>query len=119
MDQLLDPPKFSCVRCRDSKLKCDRLWPQCTRCAKALVVCDYPTSKLPPHNKRKRTENDELVDFQSLEPQGHAFDFSNDGLFLDSNYAADPVDESYQSCFDLVSTGLNEGLPPADMMEDL
>ncbi|KAH8879110.1 hypothetical protein GQ53DRAFT_47155 [Thozetella sp. PMI_491] len=44
---------LACVTCRSRKLKCDRLTPVCTRCAKANIECVYPESRRKPAFKRR------------------------------------------------------------------
>ncbi|KAF7557458.1 hypothetical protein G7Z17_g679 [Cylindrodendrum hubeiense] len=38
--------KKSCIRCRDSKLSCDRAVPACSRCAKRKAQCTYDGGEL-------------------------------------------------------------------------
>ncbi|KAI1268329.1 hypothetical protein F5Y18DRAFT_224843 [Xylariaceae sp. FL1019] len=45
--------ELSCVSCRSRKLRCDRMRPNCTRCAKAGSDCVYPESRRKPAFKRK------------------------------------------------------------------
>ncbi|KAB5558236.1 hypothetical protein GE09DRAFT_105761 [Coniochaeta sp. 2T2.1] len=47
------PELLSCVSCRSRKLKCDRVKPVCTRCAKVNNQCVYPESRRKPAFKRR------------------------------------------------------------------
>jgi hypothetical protein len=44
---------LACSSCRSRKLKCDRLKPACTRCAKVKNDCVYPESRRKPAFKRR------------------------------------------------------------------
>jgi hypothetical protein len=44
---------LACVTCRSRKLKCDRVTPVCSRCAKANIECVYPESRRKPASKRR------------------------------------------------------------------
>ncbi|KAK0610597.1 hypothetical protein B0T17DRAFT_500407 [Bombardia bombarda] len=45
---------LSCFRCRDKKLKCDRIWPRCGRCTKLGDSCIFPGSRKSQTGKRKK-----------------------------------------------------------------
>ncbi|KAI1110242.1 hypothetical protein F5Y14DRAFT_429514 [Nemania sp. NC0429] len=44
---------LSCVTCRSRKLRCDKVKPVCTRCAKVSIACVYPDARKKPAFKRK------------------------------------------------------------------
>ncbi|RSL64930.1 hypothetical protein CEP54_004469 [Fusarium duplospermum] len=46
--------RLSCTPCRQKKLKCDRVLPQCGRCARAGEECSFPTSRKVNKGKRKQ-----------------------------------------------------------------
>lgn len=67
--QIMDPtiptpsssrPAFSCIRCADRKVKCDRQDP-CNACIKHNVQCTYRQFQ-PPRKKQKRSKQDVLSD---------------------------------------------------------
>ncbi|KAI0481553.1 hypothetical protein F4859DRAFT_424388 [Xylaria cf. heliscus] len=47
---------LSCVTCRSRKLRCDRVKPICTRCAKVNGDCVYPESRRRPAFKRRNVK---------------------------------------------------------------
>ncbi|KAI0879611.1 hypothetical protein GGS24DRAFT_438045 [Hypoxylon argillaceum] len=47
---------LSCVTCRSRKLRCDKVKPVCTRCAKVNGRCVYPESRRKPAFKRKNVK---------------------------------------------------------------
>ncbi|KAI0481217.1 hypothetical protein GGR56DRAFT_310292 [Xylariaceae sp. FL0804] len=47
---------LSCVTCRNRKLKCDRVRPVCTRCARVRGECVYPESRRKPAVKRRNVK---------------------------------------------------------------
>ncbi|KAI0194187.1 hypothetical protein F4808DRAFT_464600 [Astrocystis sublimbata] len=47
---------LSCVTCRSRKLRCDRVKPVCTRCAKLSGACVYPESRRKPAFKRRNVK---------------------------------------------------------------
>jgi hypothetical protein len=53
-------PTFSCVRCAERKVKCDREKP-CSACTKHNIDCVFNTTK-PPRKKHKRIKVQVLVD---------------------------------------------------------
>jgi hypothetical protein len=32
---------ISCIRCRQQKVRCDRVWPRCSRCASCKATCSF------------------------------------------------------------------------------
>ncbi|KAH9218751.1 hypothetical protein DL95DRAFT_384983, partial [Leptodontidium sp. 2 PMI_412] len=44
---------MSCLKCRQRKLKCDRVKPACSTCTKSNHTCEYPTRKRNPTLKRR------------------------------------------------------------------
>ena len=55
------PPKaFSCIRCFERKVKCDKRSPACTNCVKSNVDCIF---RIPPapRRRKKRTPEDLLL----------------------------------------------------------
>lgn len=44
---------LACVSCRSRKLKCNRMRPICSRCAKAKLECVYPESRRKPTFQRR------------------------------------------------------------------
>lgn len=53
-------PSYSCVRCSNRKVKCDRQRP-CSACVKHKVECVFNPSQ-PPQQKRKRVKSQVLID---------------------------------------------------------
>ena len=53
-------PAYSCVRCSDRKVKCDRQEP-CSACVKHNVQCVFRPHQ-PPRKRHKRTKDDILND---------------------------------------------------------
>ncbi|KAI0453286.1 hypothetical protein F5B21DRAFT_505513 [Xylaria acuta] len=47
---------LSCVTCRSRKLRCDKVRPVCTRCAKVNGDCVYPESRRKPAFKRRNVK---------------------------------------------------------------
>ncbi|KAI1180153.1 hypothetical protein F4777DRAFT_363724 [Nemania sp. FL0916] len=47
---------LSCVTCRSRKLRCDKVKPVCTRCAKVNGSCVYPESRRKPTFKRRNVQ---------------------------------------------------------------
>ncbi|ROW12659.1 hypothetical protein VMCG_00177 [Cytospora schulzeri] len=47
---------LACVSCRSRKLKCDRIKPACTRCARLKSECVYPESRRKPAFKRRNVK---------------------------------------------------------------
>ncbi|KAI0408646.1 hypothetical protein F4802DRAFT_548346 [Xylaria palmicola] len=47
---------LSCVTCRSRKLRCDKVKPVCTRCAKANGDCVYPESRRKPAFRRRNVK---------------------------------------------------------------
>ncbi|KAI1752314.1 hypothetical protein F4782DRAFT_530569 [Xylaria castorea] len=47
---------LSCVTCRSRKLRCDKVKPVCTRCAKVNGDCAYPDSRRKPAFKRRNVK---------------------------------------------------------------
>lgn len=47
---------YACVRCQTRKVKCDRLSPQCSKCVKSNVQCEYKAPAPPKRGKRKHAE---------------------------------------------------------------
>lgn len=54
-------PTFSCIRCAERKVKCDRQKPHCSACAKHNVDCNFNASK-PTQKKQKRIKVQVLTD---------------------------------------------------------
>lgn len=50
-------PTVACQRCRDQKLRCDRVLPSCMRCRKQGAVCTYP----PPPDRKRIAERTSLL----------------------------------------------------------
>ncbi|KAH8195085.1 hypothetical protein TruAng_010742 [Truncatella angustata] len=48
--------ELACTSCRNRKLKCDRVKPACTRCAKFQGECVYPESRRKPAFKRRNVK---------------------------------------------------------------
>ncbi|KAH7396762.1 hypothetical protein DE146DRAFT_763878 [Phaeosphaeria sp. MPI-PUGE-AT-0046c] len=53
-------PTFSCNRCAERKVKCDRQRPRCSACSKHNVDCKFTASK-PTQKKQKRIKVQELT----------------------------------------------------------
>jgi hypothetical protein len=53
-DDTLEP--LSCVTCRSRKLRCDRIKPKCSRCARVENDCVYPESRRKPAAKRRNVK---------------------------------------------------------------
>lgn len=50
--------RLSCTSCRQKKLKCDRVLPQCGRCARAgEEECSFPTKRKVNKGKRKQVRD--------------------------------------------------------------
>ncbi|KAJ8128241.1 hypothetical protein O1611_g5396 [Lasiodiplodia mahajangana] len=59
---------LSCVTCRSRKLRCDKVKPVCTRCAKVNGHCVYPESRRKPAFKRRNVkELEERLDAAQVE----------------------------------------------------
>ncbi|RSM21058.1 hypothetical protein CDV31_000106 [Fusarium ambrosium] len=56
--------RLSCTPCRQKKLKCDRVLPQCGRCARAGEECSFPTGRKVNKGKRKQVRELEEKLFQ-------------------------------------------------------
>lgn len=59
--------QYVCVRCQTRKVKCDRLTPQCSKCVKRNVQCEYKAPAPPNRGKRKRAEADLQFKLQHYE----------------------------------------------------
>ncbi|EGY20859.1 binuclear zinc transcription factor [Verticillium dahliae VdLs.17] len=59
---------FSCTQCRSMKLKCDRIRPRCSRCARVSADCEYPQSRRANVGRRRRVRELEakLVELERL-----------------------------------------------------
>ncbi|KAF2864952.1 hypothetical protein BDV95DRAFT_613101 [Massariosphaeria phaeospora] len=55
-----------CAYCRVRKQRCDRMWPQCSRCAAKLTPCDYT-----PHKELPSRLDDSPSLYGELEGSGH------------------------------------------------
>ncbi|KAI0392184.1 hypothetical protein F5Y17DRAFT_437371 [Xylariaceae sp. FL0594] len=47
---------LSCFTCRERKLRCDKIKPLCTRCAKSRSDCAYPEARRKPASKRRNVK---------------------------------------------------------------
>jgi hypothetical protein len=51
---------FSCIRCFERKVKCDKVKPICTNCVKSKAECIFRTPP-PPRRKKKRVQEEVLL----------------------------------------------------------
>ncbi|KAL5094243.1 hypothetical protein Trisim1_008342 [Trichoderma cf. simile WF8] len=65
------PRQKSCTHCRQSKLRCNRAAPTCSRCAERNLACDIRNIHVPPYSdsRRSKVPGLEVVDFEALEHQ--------------------------------------------------
>ena len=54
-------PTYSCIRCADRKVKCDRQRPSCTACVKHNADCVFNPTQ-PPRKRYKRVKDQILID---------------------------------------------------------
>ncbi|KAL7962527.1 P-loop containing nucleoside triphosphate hydrolase protein [Trichoderma compactum] len=61
----------SCTHCRQSKLRCNRAAPTCSRCAERNLACDIRDIRVPPYSDSRRSKVPRLdaVDIEALEHQ--------------------------------------------------
>ncbi|KAL6819528.1 P-loop containing nucleoside triphosphate hydrolase protein [Trichoderma sp. SZMC 28015] len=69
------PRQKSCTHCRQSKLRCNRVAPTCSRCAERNLACDIRNIHVPPYSdsRRSKVPGLEVVDFEALEHQHRSF----------------------------------------------
>ncbi|KAF3057930.1 hypothetical protein CFAM422_012163 [Trichoderma lentiforme] len=69
------PRQKSCTHCRQSKLRCNRASPTCSRCAERNLACDIRNIHVPPYSdsRRSKVPGLEVVDFEALEHQHRSF----------------------------------------------
>ncbi|CAJ0547174.1 Ff.00g018010.m01.CDS01 [Fusarium sp. VM40] len=105
-----NPMPFSCYHCRNRKLKCDRLDPECSRCSGTGLKCQYPATRKRPVITATRPRVKEL-----------------ESRLVDLEYRLKAAqEEGYQSFqpFEpsgnqMSETGRFEQLPPQDVVEEL
>ncbi|KAF4951549.1 hypothetical protein FSARC_12880 [Fusarium sarcochroum] len=102
--------RWSCYECRNRKLKCDRLDPECGRCSATGIRCQYPASRKRPVITATRPRVKELESrLEELELR-----------------LKETQEEGYQSFKpfeasedELAKTGRFEQLPPQEIIEEL
>jgi ferredoxin-like protein FixX len=57
----------SCMTCRKRKVRCDKRSSGCLNCAKARIVCVYPSKERPPRKTRKPPDTELLARLNKLE----------------------------------------------------
>ncbi|KAM6487205.1 P-loop containing nucleoside triphosphate hydrolase protein [Trichoderma sp. SZMC 28011] len=69
------PRQKSCTHCRQSKLRCNRAAPTCSRCAERNLACDIRNIHVSPYSdsRRSKVPGLEVVDFEALEHQHRSF----------------------------------------------
>ncbi|KAJ4236983.1 hypothetical protein NW759_000107 [Fusarium solani] len=122
--------RLSCTSCRQKKLKCDRVLPQCGRCARAgEEECSFPTKRKVNKGKRKQVRDleEKLVQLESRiqtlsageatrpeEPDTSsstgALDGSSGGIV-----AAEPQDEGQPSSQDVADEEHHDEHSPTDV----
>ncbi|KAL6406463.1 binuclear zinc transcription factor [Ilyonectria robusta] len=132
---------FSCAQCRSKKLKCDRIRPRCSRCARLSDSCDYPQSRRVNVGRRKRVHELEAK-LDQLERLAKPADKFPDDIETTDQYTAgqsarlSPENSHFPSvptrptsdanasevdtpCAELLSTGTFEQRPSPAMVEFL
>ena len=60
-------PSFVCLRCKQRKIKCDKLWPTCSKCKASSSICSYEVE--PGRiNKSPTIENASHRDIRNITP---------------------------------------------------
>ncbi|RBR13725.1 uncharacterized protein FIESC28_08062 [Fusarium coffeatum] len=96
---------WSCQLCRFRKLKCDKVLPQCSRCAKTGEKCDYPSArKKPVINPAMRPK---LRDMQSRIRD------------LEARLESQSSPPEFSFSTELIDTGRFERLPPPHLVDEL
>ncbi|KIW06065.1 uncharacterized protein PV09_03237 [Verruconis gallopava] len=85
------PPRryaFACSNCRKKKIRCDGAQPECTSCARAEEVCQYPKKRMEAQlaqaQKRIQELESELLEARSSSPYGSQPASSPGALYSDS-----------------------------------
>ncbi|KAM0261147.1 hypothetical protein ACHAQJ_002409 [Trichoderma viride] len=65
----------SCTHCRQSKLRCNRATPTCSRCAERSLACDIRDIHVSPYSdsRRSKVPRLEVVDIEALQHQHSGF----------------------------------------------
>ncbi|KAF4446691.1 hypothetical protein F53441_9733 [Fusarium austroafricanum] len=101
---------FSCYGCRNKKLKCDRLNPECSRCSATGTKCQYPASRKRPVITATRPRVKDL-ESRLVELEHRLKATQEEGY-----QSFKPFEESENQ---LSETGRFEQLPPQEIIEEL
>ncbi|KAI0439287.1 hypothetical protein F4803DRAFT_531793 [Xylaria telfairii] len=99
---------LSCVTCRSRKLRCDKVKPVCTRCAKVNGDCVYPESRRKPAFKRRNVKEleERLAQVEGLLRQAGEGISVSAGADVRAHVA--PDDEEVVNIFDAFETPTTE-----------
>lgn len=105
------PRQKSCTHCRQSKLRCNRATPTCSRCAERNLVCDIGDIHVSPYSDSRRSKVPRLdvVGIEALEHQHSGFGVPPAIFDAVSTDAARPLGDENASSNWLITDGLETG----------
>lgn len=85
----------SCTHCKQSKLRCNRAAPACSRCAERNLLCDIREIHVSPYpaSRRSKVPRLEAVDIEALQHQHSGFGVSSASFDQVSTGAANTFDD--------------------------
>ncbi|KAI0105459.1 hypothetical protein GGR51DRAFT_571796 [Nemania sp. FL0031] len=107
---------LSCVTCRSRKLRCDKVKPVCTRCAKVNGHCVYPESRRKPAFKRRNVKEleERLAQVEDLLRQTQDGTLAAASVGIDVGAAADAEEEELAP--DVINIGAYEAPTTEDVL---